>query len=130
MFTIIILTIVFYVLRIISNKFTDNIHIKKLLGASFGQIANPFNALLGGVICAGFVVMFFLIIGLDLYLKTHDFSMLFFVDIFSLGFLPDSFSSFLIQPRYVLGAEWVALLVISFFINNWYLQKTILKAGN
>lgn len=129
-FSIIIVTIVFYLLRIIANKFSDNVQIKKLLGASYGQIANPFNILLAGVIFAGFVVMFLLILWLDSYLTTHNFSMLFFVDVFSLWFLPNSLSWFVVQPRYIIFFECIILIFASFVVNNYYLQKLITEAWN
>lgn len=129
-FLIIIIANIFYLVRILIAKFREQIELKKLLWASYNQISNPFFAMIAWIIWIWSIVMILLILLLDIYLSKYNFSLVFFVDIFSLDIIPESFGSVFNKARYIIPLEVILLIWVSVFINGNYLYKVIKKAWN
>ncbi len=128
LFTSIILFVLFYLFRILINKFYKKIEIKKLLWASFYQMAWPFLIIIASIIISWFIIMIILTFLLDLYLKTKDFSLIFFVDVFSLDIAPKSITWFILNSFWIIFFELVFFLWLSFILNTTYIARKIAKA--
>lgn len=129
-FFTIIITVLFFLARILINKFIDKIELKKLLWASYWQIIFPFIGITIWLLLTSFIMMIIMNWLLDWYLQTKDFSLVFFVDIFSLPMLPDSLVWLLSPQRYILIGEIIALSIILSIIISMYMKKLILKVWN
>jgi len=129
-FIVILLTILYFLLRILTNKFHEKIELKKLLWASYNQIALPFIWISLAVFIVGFICMLLLNVWLDMYLQSKDFSLIFFVDVFSLDIVPQNIGAYLTAARYVLVIEFIVLSLLIVFSNGIFLQRVIRKAWN
>ncbi len=130
LFVWIILFLLFYLFRVLINKFHSKIEVKKLLWATFEQMAWPFLGQILWILLWWFVIMFLLTFWLDLYLQTKDFSLLFFVDIFSLDIVPASITWFVLSGFWIVLGEIIFLVGVSMLVNISYIGKVIKKAGN
>jgi len=127
-FFIIIIANIFYLVRILIAKFIQQIWLKKLLGASYSQISTPFFVMIAGIIFLWWIIMSILMLLLDFYLKKYNFSLVFFVDIFSLDIIPESFSNIFYKARIVIPFQIIFLISISIIINWNYLFRVIKKS--
>lgn len=129
-FILIIMTVLLFLLKLQAQKFYKKIELKKLLGASYSQIRQPFVVMAGSILLIGFILMLGLVFGLDNYLKYHDFSLMFFVDVFSLDILPESLLNFITGGGWIILGEFIILAALIYLVSRSYLSNVIRKAGN
>lgn len=128
LFLVIIGFIFFSWMRVLVGHFSHKITIKKLLWATYLQVSAPFQAISFATLLVWFLGMFVLLLFLDLYLQQRNFSMMFFVDVFSIDIIPKHISWFILHSWYIIFAELIVILGMIYLLNHRLLYKKFRKA--